>query len=50
MRFRHPAADADSEPLPDWWPGDERPLVYVSFGSVAATFPPAAQVYSAALV
>lgn len=22
--------------LPDWWPGDERPLVYVTFGSVAA--------------
>ena len=53
LRFRHPAADASGEPLPDWWPGgwpgDERPLVYVSFGSVAATFPPAAQVYAAAL-
>jgi UDP:flavonoid glycosyltransferase YjiC (YdhE family) len=21
--------------LPDWWPGDERPLVYVTYGSVA---------------
>ena len=48
-RFRHPAAEARAEPLPDWWPGDERPLVYVSFGSVAATFPPAAQVYATAL-
>jgi UDP-glucoronosyl and UDP-glucosyl transferase len=48
-RFRHPAADAAGEPLPDWWHGDERPLVYASFGSVAATFPPAAQVYAAAL-
>jgi hypothetical protein len=42
-RFRDPAADATPEPLPDWWGGDERPLVYVSFGSVAATFPDAAQ-------
>jgi UDP:flavonoid glycosyltransferase YjiC (YdhE family) len=48
-RFRHPATDATPQPLPDWWPGDERPLVYVSFGSVAAAFPPAAQVYRVAL-
>ena len=48
-RYRHPATETAPEPLPDWWPGDERPLVYVSFGSVAATFPPAAQVYGAAL-
>jgi hypothetical protein len=48
-RYRHPATEATPVPLPDWWPGDERPLVYVSFGSVAATFPPAAQVYGAAL-
>ena len=27
---------ADERSLPDWWPGDERPLVYVTFGSVAA--------------
>ena len=49
VRFRHPAVDGGGKPLPDWWSGDERPLVYVSFGSVAATFPPAAQVYAAAL-
>jgi hypothetical protein len=50
VRFRHPAVGAaGGERLPDWWPGDERPLVYVSFGSVAATFPPAAQVYASAL-
>ena len=49
VRFRHPAADARGAPLPDWWTGDARPLVYVSFGSVAATFPPAAQVYASAL-
>jgi hypothetical protein len=29
--------------------GDERPLVYVSFGSVAASLPPAAAVYARAL-
>jgi UDP:flavonoid glycosyltransferase YjiC (YdhE family) len=26
-------------PLPDWWGGDERPLVYASYGSVAPTLP-----------
>ena len=37
-------------PLPDWWPGHDGPLVYLSFGSVAATVPfifP--QIYAAAL-
>lgn len=27
---------SDPAPLPDWWPDDDRPLVYVTFGSVAA--------------
>jgi len=44
-RFRAPAAETVPQPLPDWWPGDERPLVYVSFGSVAATFPSAAKCF-----
>ena len=37
---RHaPPPAPEPAPLPaDWWPGDERPLVYVSFGSVAPTF------------
>jgi UDP:flavonoid glycosyltransferase YjiC (YdhE family) len=48
-RVRHPATEATPEELPDWWHGDDGPLVYVSFGSVAATVPPAAQAYSAAL-
>jgi UDP:flavonoid glycosyltransferase YjiC (YdhE family) len=48
-RFRHAATERASEPLPDRWRGDERPLVYISFGSVAATFPPAAQVYANAV-
>ncbi len=33
-RFREVGRVA--EPLPDWWHGDEAPLVYVTFGSVAA--------------
>jgi UDP:flavonoid glycosyltransferase YjiC (YdhE family) len=48
VRFRHPTTDAvaaNGAPEAD----DGRPLVYVSFGSVAATFPPAAQVYRSAL-
>lgn len=49
-RFRDPIGDERRpNPLPDWWPGDTRPLVYVSFGSVASHFPPAAAVYSRAL-
>ena len=33
-RFRAP--EAQPRPLPDWWSGPPRPLVYVSFGSAAA--------------
>jgi UDP:flavonoid glycosyltransferase YjiC (YdhE family) len=47
QRFRDPAAAA--APLPDWWPGDERPLVYVTFGSVAGTLPMAGALYANAL-
>jgi UDP:flavonoid glycosyltransferase YjiC (YdhE family) len=35
MRFRDPAR---ARPLPDWWPGNDDPLVYVSFGSAAPSF------------
>jgi UDP:flavonoid glycosyltransferase YjiC (YdhE family) len=48
-RLRLPAAEAEPDALPNWWPGHDEPLVYVSFGSVAATFPPAAQVYRRAI-
>jgi Erythromycin biosynthesis protein CIII-like, C-terminal domain/Erythromycin biosynthesis protein CIII-like, N-terminal domain len=48
-RFSDPTADIPGAPLPDWWPGDERPLVYVTFGSVSASFPPAAAAYPKAL-
>ena len=34
-RFRHAVSDA-APPLPDWWPGNDDPLVYVTFGSVTA--------------
>jgi UDP:flavonoid glycosyltransferase YjiC (YdhE family) len=47
-RFRDAAAGAAAAPLPDWWPGDDRPLVYVSFGSVTGTLPFAGAVYAAA--
>jgi UDP:flavonoid glycosyltransferase YjiC (YdhE family) len=48
-RFRDPAADAAPAPLPDWWAGDGRPLVYVTFGSVTASEPTAAPIYGIAL-
>lgn len=46
-RFRPP--QPVPEPLPDHWPGDDRPLVYVTFGSVAAQVPTAAPIYEVAL-
>jgi UDP:flavonoid glycosyltransferase YjiC (YdhE family) len=46
-RFRDPAATAPGEPLPDWWHGDSRTLVYVSFGSVTGTMPHAEALYAA---
>jgi UDP:flavonoid glycosyltransferase YjiC (YdhE family) len=48
-RFRHPAADTAGAPLPDWWAGDRRPLVYVSFGNVTAREPTAPPIYRIAL-
>lgn len=46
-RFRR--ADPVSGPLPDWWPGDDRPLLYLTFGSVVGHLPEAAGVYRTAL-
>ena len=48
-RFRDPAAEAPARPLTDWWAGDDRPLVYVTFGSVTASVPTAAPIYDVAL-
>ncbi len=40
QRFAAPAVDAEqatqAPALPDWWPGNDDPLVYLTFGSVAA--------------
>ena len=49
-RFRDPAWDASPAELPAWWAGrDDDPLVYVTFGSVAGSFPQALPVYGAAM-
>jgi len=36
LRFRETDGDTP-RPLPDWWTDDSRPLVYLTFGSVAPT-------------
>ncbi len=36
MRFRDDAGEERVEPLPDWWDRSSEPLVYVTFGTVAA--------------
>jgi UDP:flavonoid glycosyltransferase YjiC (YdhE family) len=49
-RFRDPAWDEPPGELPAWWPGrEDEPLVYVTFGSVAGSFPQALPVYGGAL-
>ena len=49
-RFHDPAWDAAAAELPDWWPGRaDEPLVDVTFGSVAGSFPQALPVYDVAL-
>jgi UDP:flavonoid glycosyltransferase YjiC (YdhE family) len=49
-RFRDPAWDEPPGELPAWWPGrEDEPLLYVTFGSVAGSFPQALPVYGLAL-
>ena len=48
-RFRDPGSDAAPATLPDWWDGGDAPLVYVTFGTVAATLPMGASAYRTAL-
>jgi MGT family glycosyltransferase len=49
-RFRDPAWEEAAGELPGWWPGREaEPLVYVTFGSVAGSFPRALPAYGVAL-
>lgn len=46
-RFRDTAGPAN--PLPDWWSGNKSPLVYVTFGSVAAAIGLFPRLYRSAL-
>lgn len=49
-RYRNPrVAGWTAAPLPPWWGDDARPLVYATFGSVAAALPQFAPVYRAAV-
>ena len=48
-RFRDAQVETAAHPLTDWWPGDDRPLVYVTFGSMTASVPTAAAIYDVAL-
>jgi UDP:flavonoid glycosyltransferase YjiC (YdhE family) len=48
-RVREQTSERRPQPLPDWWPGDERPLVYLTFGSVTGTLPAATALYRCAL-
>jgi UDP:flavonoid glycosyltransferase YjiC (YdhE family) len=49
-RFHDPSWDEAPRELPRWWPGREhQSLVYVTFGSVAGSFPQALPVYGVAL-
>jgi UDP:flavonoid glycosyltransferase YjiC (YdhE family) len=45
LHFREPAADP--WPLPDWWGGDERPLVYATYGSVVPGLPTFPEIFRA---
>jgi UDP:flavonoid glycosyltransferase YjiC (YdhE family) len=47
-RFRQPTP-ADRGRLTDWWPGDDRLLIYLTFGSVIGHLPEAIAVFRSAL-
>ena len=46
-RFRR--SERAARPLPDWWPDSDRPLLYLTFGSVLGHLPEATHVYQTAL-
>jgi UDP:flavonoid glycosyltransferase YjiC (YdhE family) len=48
LRFREPEL-RKPRPLPDWWPNDQWPLVYLTFGSVAPTMEFFPDLYRAAV-
>jgi UDP:flavonoid glycosyltransferase YjiC (YdhE family) len=47
VRFHH--APTAPVPLPDWWPGSEAPLIYMTFGTVLGYMSIAAETYRMAL-
>lgn len=49
MTLRYRAPRPDPAPLPDWWHGSSRPLVYVTFGTVAPQRPELHGAFHAAL-
>jgi UDP:flavonoid glycosyltransferase YjiC (YdhE family) len=49
-RFRDPTPPTSGGSLADWWPGDERPLVYLSYGTAAGALPHAGALYNQAIV
>ena len=49
LRFRDPNASEVPEPLPNLWPGRDDPLVYITFGSVAASMPLTTRVFPIAI-
>ncbi len=49
FRFRLSEPAAAGGALPDWWPGNDRPLVYVTFGSVIGHLPEATGVFRSAV-
>src|SRR5215207_5361868 len=49
LRFRDPAWDEPGGQLPDWWRGNDDPLVYVTFGSVAGGFEMAMELFGGAI-
>lgn len=48
VRYREPTSGT-GRPLPDWWDGDDRPLVYMTFGSVLGYLSSADAVYRCAV-
>jgi UDP:flavonoid glycosyltransferase YjiC (YdhE family) len=48
-RYRDPGADGQRPPLPAWWGDDQRPLLYVTFGSLTGGNAFAERVYSRAI-
>ena len=49
QRFRQGAESAKTPALPDWWGASGLPLIYVTFGSVAASIGVFPQMYAATL-